>query len=92
MVAIDVGIGTDDDLAPVKIIQVKGAEVLDAFVFDFNAAAQHAHEVHDDVGLEDARIILFKAVEDFAAHRHDTLELGIARGADGACCRVASTM
>ena len=24
MVAIDVGIGTDDDLAPVKIIQVKG--------------------------------------------------------------------
>ena len=81
--------GTDDDLAPVKIVQVKGTEVLDAFVLDLDAAAQHAHEVHDDVGLEDARIILFEAVEDFAAHRHDTLELGIARGADGACCRVA---
>ena len=89
VVAIDVGIRTDDDLVPVEVVQVKGTEVLDAFVFDFHTAAQHTHEVHDDVGLKDARIVLLQAVEDLTADGHNALELGIARGANGARCRVA---
>ena len=89
MVTVDVGVRTDDDLVPVEVVQVEGAEILDALVFDFHAAAQHAHEVHDDVGLKDARVVLFQTVEDLASDGHNTLELGIARGADGACCRVA---
>ena len=89
MVAVYVGVRTDDDLAPVEVVQVEGAQVLDTLVLDLHAAAQHAHEVHDDVGLEDARIVLLQAVEDLAADRHDALELGIARGADGARRRVA---
>ena len=89
MVTVDVGVRTDDDLVPVEVVQVKGAEVLDALVFDLHAAAQHAHEVHDDVGLKDARVVLLQAVEDLTADGHNALELGIARGANGACCRVA---
>ena len=89
MITVDVGIRTDNDLVPVEVVQVKGAKVLDALVLDLHAAAQHAHEVHDDVGLKDARIVLLQAVEDLAADGHNALELGIARGADGACCRVA---
>ena len=89
MVAIDVGIRTNDDLVPVEVVQVKGTEVLNALVFDFHTAAQHAHEVHDDVGLKDARVVLLQAVEDLTADGHNALELGIARGANGACCRVA---
>ena len=57
MITVDVGVRTDDDLVPVEVVQVKGTEVLDALVFDLHTAAQHAHEVHDDVGLKDARII-----------------------------------
>ena len=68
---------------------VKGTKVLDALVLDLHAAAQHAHKVHDDVGLKDARVVLLQAVEDLAADGHNTLELGVARRADGACCRVA---
>ena len=89
MITVDVGVRTDDDLVPVEVVQVKGAEVLDALVLDLHAAAQHAHEVHDDVGLKDARVVLLQAVEDLTANGHNALELGIARGADGACCRVA---
>ena len=58
MVTVDVGVRTDNDLVPVEVVQVKGTKVLDALVFDFHAAAQHAHEVHDDVALKDARIVL----------------------------------
>ena len=58
VIAVDVGVRTDDDLVPVEVVQVKGAQVLDALVLDLHAAAQHAHEVHDDVGLKDARIVL----------------------------------
>ena len=57
MITVDVGVRTDDDFVPVEVVQVKGTEVLDALVLDLYAAAQHAHEVHDDVGLKDARII-----------------------------------
>ena len=89
VVTVDVGVRTDNDLVPVEVVQVKGAKVLDALVFDLHAAAQHAHEVHDDVGLKDTRIILLQAVEDLAADGHNALELGIARRTDGACCRVA---
>ena len=89
VITVDVGVRTDDDLVPVEVVQVKGTKVLDALVFDLHAAAQHAHEVHDDVGLKDARVVLFQAVEDLTADGHNALELGIARGANGACCRVA---
>ena len=89
VITVDVGVRTDDDLVPVEVVQVKGAKVLDALVLDLHTAAQHAHEVHDDVGLKDARVVLFQTVEDLASDGHNTLELGIARGADGACCRVA---
>ena len=67
MVAVHVGVRTDDDLAPVEVVQVKGAQVLDTLVPDLYAAAQHAHEVHDDVGLEDAGVVLLQAVEDLAS-------------------------
>ena len=89
MVTVDVGVRTDDDLVPVEVVQVKGAQVLDALVLDLHTAAQHAHKVHDDVGLKDARIVLLQAVENLAADGHNALELGIARGANGARCRVA---
>ena len=89
VITVDVGVRTDDDLVPVEVVQVKGAQVLDALVLDLHAAAQHAHKVHDDVGLKDARVVLFQAVEDLTADGHNALELGIARGANGACCRVA---
>ena len=58
MITVDVGVRTDDDLVPVEVVQVKGTKVFDALVLDLHAAAQHAHEVHDDVGLKDARIVL----------------------------------
>ena len=58
MITVNVGVRTDNDLVPVEVVQVKGTEVLDALVFDLHAAAQHAHEVHDDVGLKDARVVL----------------------------------
>ena len=58
VITVDVGVRTDDDLVPVEVVQVKGAKVLDALVLDLHAAAQHAHEVHDDVGLKDARVVL----------------------------------
>ena len=58
MVAVDVGVRTDDDLAPVEVIKIEGAQVLDALILDLHAAAQHPHEVHDDIGLEDARVVL----------------------------------
>ena len=89
MITVDVGVRTDDDLVPVEVVQVEGTKVLDALVLDLHTAAQHAHKVHDDVGLKDARVVLFQTVEDLASDGHNTLELGIARGADGACCRVA---
>ena len=89
MIAVDVGVRTDDDLVPVEVVQVKGAKILDALVLDLHTAAQHAHEVHDDVGLKDAWVVLFQAVEDLTADGHNALELGITRGANGACCRVA---
>ena len=89
MVTVDVGVGADDDLAPVQVIQIEGTQVLHAAVIDLHTAAEHAQQVHNDLGLENARIILLQAVEDLTAHRHDALELGVARRADGACCRVA---
>ena len=89
MVAVNVGVGTDDDLAPVEVVQIEGAQVLHALVFDFDAATQNAQQVHDDVRLENARVVFLQAVEDFASNRHDALELGIARRANGARCRVA---
>ena len=58
VVTVDVGVRTDDDLVPVEVVQVKGTKVFDALVLDLHAAAQHAHEVHDDVGLKDAWIVL----------------------------------
>ena len=39
MVAIHVGVGTDDDLAPVQVIQIEGTQILHAPVFNFDAAA-----------------------------------------------------
>ena len=57
VITVDVGVRTDDDLVPVEVVQVKGTKVFDALVLDLHAAAQHAHEVHDDVGLKDARVI-----------------------------------
>ena len=50
----------------------------DAPVLDLDATTQHAHEVHDDVGLEDARVVLLEAVEDLASDWHDALELRVA--------------
>ena len=89
VVAVDVGVGTDDDLAPVEVVEVEGGEVLDALIFDLHAAAEDAHEVHDDVGLEDARVVLLEAVQDLASDRHDALELRVAGRANGACRGVA---
>ena len=58
-------------------------------VLDLHAAAQHLHEVGDDVGLEDAHVVRLQAVENLAAHGHDALELGIPGELAGAQGRVA---
>ena len=78
MEPIDVGVCTDDNLAPAEVVQVKGREVLGPLVLNLDAAAQDAKQVGDDVALEDAAVIRFQAIEDFAPDRHDALELRVA--------------
>ena len=76
-------------LLQLRLFRSKVARFLMRLSLDLHAATEDAHEVHDDVGLEDARVVLLEAVEDLASNRHDTLELRVARGADGACRGVA---
>ena len=89
LVAVHVGIGADDDLAPAQGREVEALQVLRVLVLDLHAATQHLHEVGDDVGLEDAHVVRLQAVENLAAHRHDPLELGIPGELAGAQGRVA---
>ena len=89
LVAVHVGVGADDDLAPAQGGEVERLQVLRVLVLHLHAAAQHLHQVRDDVGLEDAHVVGFQAVEDLAAHRHDALELGVAGELAGAQGRVA---
>ena len=39
VVTVDVGVGTDDDLAPIQVVQVKRAQILDALVLYLDATA-----------------------------------------------------
>ena len=47
------------------------------FVPDLHAAAQYPKQVRDDIAGEDAGIVAFQAVQDFAPNGHDALKLGV---------------
>ena len=87
--AVHVGIGADDDLVPAQVLKAERREVLSLLALHLHAAAEHAHEVGDNVALKNARIISLEAVEDLAAHGHDALKLRIAREFARAECGVA---
>ena len=89
LVAVHVGIGADDHLVPAEVIDIEGAEILDVLVLDLYAAAQHLHEIRDDIALEDPGIVRLQAVQDLASDRHDPLELRVPALLDRAQCGVA---
>ena len=62
LVAVDVGIGADDDLVPAQVFQVKRGQILCLLRLHLHTAAEHADEVGDDIGLENAVIIGLQAV------------------------------
>ena len=89
LVAVHVGIGTDDDFIEPQIVEVKGSQFLVVLAAQFHAAAHHLDEVHDDVRLEDAGIIRLQTVQDLAADGHDGLIFTVPTGLDRAHSRVA---
>ena len=76
--AVHVAIGADDHLAPAEVVQVKLVEVLDRLALHLHAAAQHLHQVGDDVAFEDAGIVGLQAVEDLAPDGHQALKFRVA--------------
>ena len=84
LVAVDVGVGADDDLVPAEVLKVECGQVLRLLRLHLYAAAEHADKVGDDVGFENALVIGLQAVEDLAADGHDALKLRVARELDGA--------
>ena len=84
LVAVDVGVGADNDLVPAEVLKVERGQVLRLLRLHLYAAAEHADEVGDDVGFENALVIGLQAVEDLAADGHDALKLRVARELDGA--------
>ena len=82
--AVHIRIGADDDLVPAEIFQAEGGQILGPLVLHLHTAAQHPHEIGDDVALKNAGVIRLEAVEDFAADGHDALKLRIARELAGA--------
>ena len=84
LVAVDIGVGADDDLVPAEVLKVERGQVLRLLRLHLYAAAEHADKVGDDVGFENALVIGLQAVEDLAADGHDALKLRVARELDGA--------
>ena len=89
LVAVHVGIGTDDDFIEAEIVEVEGGKLLVVLAAQLHAAAHDLDEVHDDVRLEDAGIVGLEAVQDLAADGHDGLIFTVAAGLDGAHSRIA---
>ena len=89
LVAVHIGIGTDDDLVVPQVVQIEGRQLLVVLAAQLDAAAHHLDEVHDDVRLEDAGIVGLEAVQDLAADGHDGLILAVAALLDGTHSRIA---
>ena len=56
---------------------------------DLHAAAQHLHQVGDDIAFKDTHIVRLQAVEDLAPDGHDALKLRVSGQLAGAQCGVA---
>ena len=89
MEPIDVGISTDNDFTPAEVVQVKGRKVLGPLILHLDAATKDTKQVGDDVALEDAAIIRFQTIEDFASDRHDALEIRVSAQLDAAHSGIA---
>ena len=75
LIAVYVSIGADNDLVPTQSAQVETLQILRVFVLHLHTAAQHLHQVGDDIRLEDPDIVGLQAVQDLSANRHDALKL-----------------
>ena len=89
LVAVHVGIGTDDDFIEAEIVEVEGGKLLVVLAAQLHAAAHDLDEVHDDVRLEDAGIVGLEAVQDLAADGHNGLIFTVAAGLDRTHSRIA---
>ena len=77
LVAVHIGIGTDDDLIEPQVVQIEAGQILIVAAAQLNAAAHDADQVGDDLRLEDAGVVGLQAVQDLAADRHDGLKFRV---------------
>ena len=62
MEAVDVGVGTDDDLVPPQSVHIEGGKVFVRLALYLYSAAQDFEQVGDDVALKNAVVVNLKAV------------------------------